>query len=741
MLRRDSKAVSFSLFALVILWLIFCMPWLVDEKVIPYDAKNHFYAMIRFVATNFHNGESLSWSPFHFGGFPMISDPQSVIFTPSLWLPILASSAPSMFLVDMTHLTHLLVIGFAIFGFCWSRGWHPIAAFLTALTVMFSGAMIIRLEHVLMTVSFTWLSVALWRLDVLIRKGGLLRGLLFGVPLALMLVDRDHVAMLGAWFLFLYWLCHALPNLKQDGFIVAFKRHYPVLVGGVVALLIVAVPLLLLLQLANMSNRPSFDLLDASWQSLQPVAMISFIFPEYFGSLVKSGEYWGPASQVWGVKGLQIHRGMQHLYSGVLPLIAILWFGLAKGRLFVTGGRYFLAFSLAMLLYSLGRFTPFFAFLYEYIPGFDLFRRPSDGVFLFSLAISLFAGTLINDALQSAPSKANKNGVIVAILLLSIPIVGGFYLAHSFDRLTNFFASLSIFLGLGALMLAALLLMTKNNKAQFLAFSCLGLLVSADLIFHSTDLRANARPADYYAQQARGTDEPLFGKLEQLLAKPDPSGVPWRIETVGLGPTVQNIGQVTGFHDLLGYNPIRLAAFEEKIGPKMQNNANRRRFFGNEMESYNSPLAHQLGLKYIVTSVPLKKLDPKLTAGTFKKIAKVQLIDRPAFIYENQQAEARAIFQDQSGTTSPAKVTSYRNDEVRVSVNAGNDGTLILRDFSYPSWHVTVNGQPAELMTHNDIFRSVALNKGDNDVVFSFKPLSVKNLKAAVSSLIDADKP
>ena len=74
-------------------------------------------------------------------------------------------------------------------------------------------------------------------------------------------------------------------------------------------------------------------------------------------------------------------------------------------------------------------------------------------------------------------------------------------------------------------------------------------------------------------------------------------------------------------------------------------------------------------------------------------------------------------------------------------VKATDDGTLILRDFAYPAWRVTVNGQPAELLTHNGIFRSVALNKGENDVVFSFEPLSVKNLKAAVSSLIDADKP
>ena len=86
-------------------------------------------------------------------------------------------------------------------------------------------------------------------------------------------------------------------------------------------------------------------------------------------------------------------------------------------------------------------------------------------------------------------------------------------------------------------------------------------------------------------------------------------------------------------------------------------------------------------------------------------------------------------------------MTSYRNDEVRINVNAADDGLLILRDFSYPAWRFTVNGQPAELVTHDGIFRSVALNKGKNDVVFSFKPLSAKNLKAAVLSLIDTDKP
>jgi len=116
-----------------------------------------------------------------------------------------------------------------------------------------------------------------------------------------------------------------------------------------------------------------------------------------------------------------------------------------------------------------------------------------------------------------------------------------------------------------------------------------------------------------------------------------------------------------------------------------------------------------------------------------------ELIDRPAFIYENPNAEARAIFKDQTGATIPAKVTSYRNNEVHVSVETANSGILVLRDFAYPAWEVTVNGSPAQLMIHDGIFRSVSLNQGNNEVVFSFKPLSFKNLKAAATSLFEAD--
>ena len=60
--------------------------WLLTGTVVPWDSKNHFYAMFRFLGDALHNGEIPLWNPYHFGGHPAIADPQSLIFTPSMML-------------------------------------------------------------------------------------------------------------------------------------------------------------------------------------------------------------------------------------------------------------------------------------------------------------------------------------------------------------------------------------------------------------------------------------------------------------------------------------------------------------------------------------------------------------------------------------------------------------------------------------------------------------------------------
>ena len=80
--------------------LIFCglalASWLFSGTVVPWDSKNHFYAMFRFLGDALHHGEIPLWNPYHFGGHPAIADPQSLIFTPSMALfALIAPNATS----------------------------------------------------------------------------------------------------------------------------------------------------------------------------------------------------------------------------------------------------------------------------------------------------------------------------------------------------------------------------------------------------------------------------------------------------------------------------------------------------------------------------------------------------------------------------------------------------------------------------------------------------------------------
>ena len=665
----------------------------------------------------------------------MIADPQSAIWTPSLWIPVLLSSEPSIALVDTVHLLHLLVGAIAIFAFGRSKGWGNLTSVIASLTYMMSGAPTFRLEHFLMTVSYMWLAIALWRLEALIQKGGYWRGILFGLALAFLLIDRNHVAYLGAFFLFFYWLasCFNSPHIfKNNKMTWLFKSQLPVILGGVIALLIVSVPVLLLLQLAQNSNRPEFGLVEASWQSLHPASLMTFILPEYFGALDGSVKHWGPASRIWGGENLTMHRGMLHLYSGILPIVIILWVGIAKRQLFNPGIRFFAIATLFYLIYSLGRYTPFFGILYDWVPGINLFRRPSDGLFLFGFCIALLTGALL-EKINITPNTKNQLWVPLGTLLILIS--SACLIAINYERLQDFIYSLVLPAVLGCGFLAAFLYVKQR---QLLTVFIVG-LTSFDLIYHSTDNRMNTRPIDAYAVLDKPQENPIASKIIELLPDLQNPNKLWRTEIIGLGPVVQNLPQVINSHSMLGYNPLRIQAIEKYIAPDMQNNASKKRNFGTKMTSYDSDITNTLGLRYIISGAPLQTMDNNIREGRFELLEKIKHGRRTAYIYENKQALSRAtlISQTSVNTLGTVNITHYSNAKIIISINAKQPGKLVVRDFYYPGWIATLNGVETSITRHNDIFRAVNVPKGNSELVMEFAPLRLKNLREVVRSLLE----
>ena len=65
---------------------------------------------------------------------------------------------------------------------------------------------------------------------------------------------------------------------------------------------------------------------------------------------------------------------------------------------------------------------------------------------------------------------------------------------------------------------------------------------------------------------------------------------------------------------------------------------------------------------------------------------------------------------------------SYRPKEIRLTAQATGDSVLLLNDHWSAHWHVTVDGQPSELLRCNYVMRGVRLSPGSHEVVFRFQP-------------------
>src|SRR5204863_1129705 len=87
-----SLPLAIGIFALA--FLVPTWPWLSGAVTIPWDAKSQFFPPVQFLATSIARGEWPWWTPNVFAGWPLICDPQSLLFSPLHFL--LAATNPDI---------------------------------------------------------------------------------------------------------------------------------------------------------------------------------------------------------------------------------------------------------------------------------------------------------------------------------------------------------------------------------------------------------------------------------------------------------------------------------------------------------------------------------------------------------------------------------------------------------------------------------------------------------------------
>ncbi len=746
------------------IWLVAASRWIVTDTVVPWDSKNQFYAFFRFLASALHSGASPFWNPYHYGGHPSVADPQSLVFAPFFVLWALFDDAPSLRAFDVIVYAHLLAGGLSI-GIIGARARWPVAAcVLAAALFMFGGAAAGRLQHTGIILSYGLFPPALLLLELALERRSILLAAAFAVVAAALALGRNQVALLLCFVLAAAALAEIASAKHPWRYL---RQRLPVLVTiAALGFVVVAAPLLLTMQFAALSNRP-VTLIDAALKgSLYPADLAQLVVADIFGS---QGQYWGPNAGRLPEVALT-DDSFNYMFVGSVPLVLLLWFGIAGGRALRRGRMLMTAVLMAALLYALGRYTPLFSWAFAWVPGVNKFRRPVDADFVLLAALALLAGQLLADYVREGlPRVRIPAGAIVIAAVLAIlawAVIFSERSGHGGEALSEVLKTAPI--PLGVILVLAL---ARSARARAVAAAAVTLVAVGELLWWNTAFRLNAESRSYYAVLDRPApaDAQVLDLLQRAVRERQQSGERPRVEIVGLGGPWQNLAVVRSLEATNGYNPLRIGIYDRMVAPGETTWRAGQRDFPASFEGYDCALARALGLEFVVLDRPIEEVPHLagrpvadiLQAGPavwvyrlrnpsprLKFTRRIQVADADATSGNGQllvsPSPDRVLIDDDTPPAASyaaaartsagrARIVAWRPDRIEIEAESDLGGMLALHDTYYPGWVAEIDGASAPILRADVLFRGLEVPAGRHRVVFRFAPFSLDNLASALS--------
>lgn len=757
-------------------WLAYALPWIAGGVVVPWDAKDFYYPVLRALAAALAAGDEGWWNPYLFAGQSAAADPQSWLMTPGYRLLAALDPAPSMRLADAVELLHLLAGAAGMLLLAGAMALRPLGGLVAALVFMLGGVAAARLQHCLMIVSYAHLPWALLLLQrsFAARRAGARLGAsaAFGLVAGAMALGRDQVAFLNCLLLLgaaVFWLW----RLAADRGPAAAVRQIAILApGAAIGMAILAVPMLLTLDALSGSTRPEIGYPLAAYASLQPAAFLTLLAPNFFGSLDAEG-YWGPGQWPWMELALPGYdwndQATTYLYIGAVPAVAIALGLLRRLRPTPAGAAPVDPVAYAGLafafLYCIGAYTPAYRLFYAVVPGVDLFRRPNDAAFLLNAMLALVAAIGVDRLLAGGVRAAGSRGVALAVAV-ALALAGALWLAWRFEQLPTAGRGLAA----GGLLLAAAAacwhrLVAAPARGRWVVLAA-GFAI-ADLVLHHAGAAINARPATTIAAY-RPDGAALAGEIARRLSA---DGGRHRAEIFGVGiepgsdggGSWQNAALAYGIEQTLGYDPLLRASYAAATGAE-QNSHLPYRKFGTLFSGYDSPVARLLGIKLVVTGRPIETILPAEAIASLRPLGR----HHGAFLYENADPLPRAMIVGHAvpdrggalpadprrtvlvaglgaeagtpdGAGGSATIRTYRRETITIDAEIATPGFLVLNDIHERGWGATVDGVPAPILRANRLFRAVAIPAGRHEVVFRYDPLALDSLLDAAARVLASD--
>ncbi len=762
--ERDAFARTLTVAGLLIgaVWLVAMSRWILTDSVVPWDSKNQFYAFYRFLASALESGVSPFWNPYHYGGHPSVADPQSLIFAPLMVLYALFDPAPSLRAFDILVHAHLLIGGLSVAAIGARSRWPVVACVLAAVVFMFGGAVAGRLQHTGIILSYGLFPPALLLLQLALERRSLLIGVAFSFVAASLALGRNQVSLLFCFVLAAVAIAEVLGAERPLRYL--RERFAVFTVMAVAGAILTVAPMLLTMQFAALSNRPEITLDHAKLGSLHPADLAQLIVANIFGS--HRTDYWGPNGNTEPLVSLT-DDSFNYLFVGSVPIILLLWLGIACGGAFRRGRILLAATAGLALLYALGRYTPVFAWAFDWVPGVSRFRRPVDGNFVFVAMLALICGALLADYIrEGVPRGRLLASVAVAFVGVAAVASGVIFSArggHSGDALMAALTSAPI-----AAAVILMLALARGARMRSVAAIAVTVIAVMELVWWNTAFRLNAEPRSFYAvlEKPFGAAAEALDLIERSVGERRTNGERPRVEIMGLGGPWQNVAIVRSLEAVNGYNPLRIGIYDRLVAPGESTWRMELRDFPASFDGYDCALARTLGLEFVLLGRPIEEVPhlarrpvadvlragpdvwvyrlkdpaPRLKFTRRVQVADADAVSGPGWLAASPAPDRVLIDDDTPPTASyagamsagSARIVVWRPARIEIDVNSELGGVLALNETWYPGWVAEVDGKRVPIMRADVLFRGIEVPAGPHRVVFRFAPFALDNLADAL---------
>lgn len=688
------------------------------QNLIAYDFYGQFYPYIVHAWRSLGAGGGLLWNPYQDCGQPFFGNSQTGLLYPVNVVFAVLPREPALLASVIINLT---IAGVGMFQLCRTLRIERVPALCGALAFQLGwAASMLAAWSPTHIAPFAWLPVAMWRLERLIRAPSLRGGVWLALVLAIQLLPGFPQTVFFTYQLIALRAVWALLFRQVERpriFLVALALG---LVGPV---LLDAVQLLPAMEVARESVRQS-PVSDArlgasfSWRTLRQTLIAQTAEPG----------------------------------NALLLLVAMVGVAAAPRLRRATDAAFYALVAILYFVLSLGPGSIVYA-VYARLPMGSAFRGPARLLWVTNFAVAVLVA-LGCQALLNTDRAPRTRARLGAALLAGTAAL--YVLSAGALRLLD--------LGFIALLVAWALAPSRPSVMRAAPFVLIA-LIACDVLIGGRAPVLGLRRGDVYGRNAE-----VFDFVRARLTPQD------RVLIVGGQPALDLMAKsatlfaLPNIHD---YDALAAQRYAEyftflRTARTMHDFEDWYWIFDKLLPStLQRPLFDATAARYLIVA---QRLDT--TSRAFDDSLHLLLERDGVRVYENDQAMPRARYVGRVTGRDDAQVLPALIDravdlrrEVVVSAadaarlsGSGGDGSgsvefvadepervvlrvratapgfLFLADEYFPGWTATVNGQAQDIVPANHSFRLVAVPAGESEVVFTYRPLSLR-IGAVVSAI------